>query len=154
MQAQERPVLAERRRSNPLRGGLWLLLGVLLAACSGRADEAALRRELDALQEALEARNSDAVMARLTDDFVAGEAMRRDDVRRFLVVQFLRNQRIGATLGPVAIRIDGERAETRFKVLMTGGEGWLPQRAEGYEVEAGWRAEGAGWKLEWLRWQG
>lgn len=133
--------------------GATLMLAAL-SACSRPADEQALRDSLAAMQLATEQRSSDDFLEHVAEDFAAANGMRRDDLRRLLALQFMRNASVGATLGPVEVRIEGERAQTDFKLLLTGSSGGLiPERADGYTIEAGWRVEDGRWLLERADWR-
>lgn len=140
-------------RAPPLRW-LWLALCLALAACSRPADEAALREAVVALRDAVEARETDAVVSALTEDFAGPQGMDRQALRRLLVVQFLRNRSISVTLGPIETRIQGERAEADFRALLAGfDQQLLPARADGYRLRTGWRVEDGRWRLEWAQWE-
>jgi hypothetical protein len=136
--------------------GMWLflLLAGLLAGCSRPADEQALRDTLVAMQRAVEQREPAAVVEHVADNFAGAGSMDREALRRMLVVQFMRNQQVGVTLGPVSVRIEGERAEAEFRALLTGfDQGLLPVRADGYRIVTGWRVEGGRWVLERASWE-
>ena len=141
-------------RANPLRTGLLLLLLLALAGCSRPADEQALRDTLAAMQTAVEQREASAVVEHVAENFAGAGNMDRDGLRRMLVVQFMRNQQVGVTLGPVTVRIEGERAEAEFRALLTGfDQGLLPVRADGYRIVTGWRVEDGRWVLERASWE-
>ena len=141
-------------RANPLRTGLLLLLLLALAGCSRPADEQALRDTLAAMQTAVEQREASAVVEHVAENFAGAGNMDRDGLRRMLVVQFMRNQQVGVTLGPVTVRIEGERAESEFRALLTGfDQGLLPVRADGYRIVTGWRVEDGRWVLERASWE-
>jgi hypothetical protein len=129
-----------------------LLLG--LAGCSRPADEQALRDTIAAIQTAAEAREASAVAEHLADNFAGERGLDKERLRRLLVVQFMRNQRVGVTLGPITMRVDGERAEAEFTALLTGfQEGLLPARVDGYRIVTGWRVEDGRWVLERAEWE-
>lgn len=141
-------------RANPLRTALLLLLLLVLAGCSRPADEQALRDTLAAMQAAVEQREASAVVEHVAENFAGAGNMDRDALRRMLVVQFMRNQQVGVTLGPVTVRIEGERAEAEFRALLTGfDQGLLPVRADGYRIVTGWRVEDGRWVLERASWE-
>lgn len=144
----------ESRQHIPVRRiALVLLLSLLLAACSRPADEAALREAIAAMAAALEQRRADPIMERIDEKFAGPGELDRDGLRRMLALHFLRNQSIGATLTPPTIVIDGERAEARFSAVVTGGSGWIPERASGYQLLTVWRRDGSSWLLEYAEWK-
>jgi len=131
-----------------------VLLATLLAACSRPADEQALRDTISAMQAAAEAREASALVDYVADNFAGEHGLDRESLRRLLVVQFMRNQRVGVSLGPIRMRIEGSRAEAEFNALLTGfQEGLLPARADGYRIVTGWRVEGGRWVLERASWE-
>lgn len=133
-----------------------VLLAVLcgLSACTRPADEQRLRDTLVALQDAAERRSSDDFMAAVSDNFAGPSGLDRDGLRRLLMVQFLRNQSIGASIAGLELKVENGLAEANFRVLVTGGDGgWIPRRADGYRVSTGWRADGEDWLLERASWE-
>jgi hypothetical protein len=40
-----------------------------------------------------------------------------------------------------------------FTAALTGGPGWLPEQAQVYQVQTGWRLEGNDWKLISAQWK-
>lgn len=42
---------------------------------------------------------------------------------------------------------------TKAKVLVTGAQGLIPERAEPYDVKLQWRFDGSDWKLIELHWE-
>lgn len=126
----------------------------LLAACSRPAPEEALRATIAEMQAAVEARDASALQDRLAEDFIGPESMDRDGARRLAQVVFLRNRRIGATLGPLDVTMQGETATVRFTAGLTGGSGpLLPESAQVYDVTTGWRMRGGAWELVSVDWE-
>ncbi len=138
------------------RGVSALLLAALLAlfaGCSREPPEQALRATIAAMQAAAEARDSDALVASVSEDFAGPEGMDRDSFRRYLAVIWLRNREVGVSLGPMEVELIGERATVEFTAGATGGAGWMPDRAQVYRVTTGWRIEGGEWRLISARWE-
>ncbi len=137
--------------------GVRIALGLALcalAACTRPADEQRLRDTLVALQDAAERRSSDDFMAAVSDNFAGPSGLDRDGLSRLLKVQFLRNQSVGASIAGLEMKVENGIAEANFRVLLTGGDGgWIPQRADGYRVSTGWRADGEDWLLERASWE-
>lgn len=138
------------------RGVFTLLLAGLLglvAGCSREPPEQALRDTIAGMQAAAEARDSSALVDTFSEDFIGPEGMDRDQFRRYLAVIWLRNREVGVNLGPLEVELIGERATVRFTAAATGGEGWLPDRAQVYQVRTGWRIEGGEWRLISADWE-
>lgn len=138
-----------RALSTHLVAGLLLLL----AACSTEPPEAALRARIDGMQVAAEARDSAAVAEAMSEEFVGPEGMDRDAFRRYLAVIWMRNREVGVQLGPLDVTLLGEGARVEFTAAATGGEGWLPDRAQVYRVKTGWRLEDGEWMLVSASWE-
>jgi hypothetical protein len=132
-----------------------LVAGVLaLAGCSRETPETRLRTQLAHMQAALEAGDARAFMAGVDEDFVGTGGIDRAALQQGVRAQVLANRRIGVTLGPVDVRLHGAQATTTFSALTTGGSGgWIPERAQAWEVTAGWREDGSQWRLYRLDWQ-
>ena len=126
-------------------------MGLLLvvSACSRSDPEQAVRAQVDALQQAIDARDAGAVEDLLAEDFIGNEGMDRRGAKQLAAGVFLRHREIGARLGPVTVEPRGEReAIARFSVLATGGSGGLlPEQGQVYQVQTGWRLQDGDWKL-------
>ena len=51
------------------------------------------------------------------------------------------------------MKLIGDRATANFTAAITGGPGLLPDQAQVYDIETGWRLEGADWKLISAKWK-
>ena len=129
-----------------------LLLG-LLVACGKEPPELALRNTMAGMQAAAEARDVDALLEPIADDFAGPGGMDRQMFRRYVMAITLRNRQIGVQLGPLDVKMFGERATVSFTAATTGGAGWLPDRARIYQVETNWRMQDGDWKLMTARWE-
>lgn len=135
-------------------GVLMACIGAIgIAACARPAPEQALRDTIARVQQAVEARDAGAIEDALAEDFIGPDGMDRKDAWRLAQVVFLRNRDIGATLGPLDIRLEGESARVRFTAAMTGGRGVvLPDEAQVFDVTTGWRMRGGDWELVNAEW--
>ncbi|MEO6104050.1 MAG: nuclear transport factor 2 family protein [Pseudoxanthomonas sp.] len=131
--------------------GMVLVLA-LLAGCRHEPPEQALRKTIATMQSAAEAGDTDALFAPIADDFSGSEAMDRQAFRRYVTVLRLRNAKVSVTLGPIDVKLFGDRASADFTAALSGGAGLLPERARVYWVSTGWRLEGSEWKLISARW--
>ncbi|MEZ5544515.1 MAG: nuclear transport factor 2 family protein [Lysobacteraceae bacterium] len=132
---------------------LVLLAMVALASCSASGPEQRLRERIGDMQQALEAREPATFMRGVAEDFGGRNGLDRAGVHNLLRVQMLRHQAIGATFGPLDIEIVGDRATVKFTVLTTGGNGLIPERAQPWRVNSGWRDGSDGWQLIQADWE-
>ena len=134
--------------------GLALVLLLLCAGCSHTLPEQALRETISAMQKAGEEHRVSDVMDSVAEDFVGQDGMDQKQFRQYLTVISLQNRELGTTLGPLTVAITGDRARVSFTLGASGGAGgWLPDRAQVYDVETGWRLEGGDWKLISASWK-
>lgn len=131
-----------------------ILLG-LVAGCTRDDPQAALEATVQRLQDALEARDSAAVLKLLDRGFVvqgeAGEAW----ARRTMAAVFLRYPQVRIVAPLRRSRIDpgaAHLATTEAQVLLVGAQGLLPERAEPYAVTLRWQREKGEWRLLGLDW--
>jgi hypothetical protein len=129
-------------------------LALLLSGCRHTPPEQALRDTIAAMQKAGEEHRVSDLMASVADDFVGQEGMDQKQLRQYLTVIGLQNRQLGTTLGPLAVTITGDRARVNFTLGASGGAGgWMPDRAQVYDVDTGWRMEGSDWKLISASWK-
>ncbi|CAN7298890.1 nuclear transport factor 2 family protein [Pseudoxanthomonas sp. LjRoot143] len=133
----------------------WLLACMLmLAACAGDAPEAQLRRQFDAMQAAVEAGKAGDFIDSVSPDFTGEEGIDRAALHNMLRAHTLMNARIGATTGPLDVRVEGDNAEVAFNVLLTSSSGrMLPNQAGTYRVTTAWRREDGDWRVYHARWE-
>ena len=125
----------------------------LVAGCSRPAPEEALRVALSGVQESIEQRDAGALRRYLADDFIGPHGMDRDQARRTAALYMMRHQSVGVTMGPLEVEMQEPHATVRFRAALTGGSGRLvPDRANFYQVETGWRMEGGEWRITSARW--
>lgn len=137
------------RRSHGL-----FLAAALLAGCAKAPAEQRLRERIGAMQEAIVARDVSAFMEGVAGDFIGSGNVDRAALQQLVRLQVMRNASIGATLGPMEVVMQGERAIVEFDVVLTGGSGgMLPERAQGYRIESGWRDGDDGWQVYHAEWK-
>jgi hypothetical protein len=131
----------------------FLLAAVALAAC-GRGDpDKALRATIAAMTQAIEQHRVADALESLTEDFTRESgAFGKQDARRLLAASMLRNEKIQISATVTALRIEGDRAFAKVRVIATGGSGVLPERGQTWEFDTVWRRDGAQWKLFNAEW--
>jgi ketosteroid isomerase-like protein len=127
---------------------LFALAAVIAAGC-GRSDpERELRATIDAMARAIENREPAAFLEAMADDFSRESgAFGKQDAKRTLVAAILRNEKINVSAAVTEVRIDGDRAFARVRVVATGGAGLLPERGQTWDFESAWRRERGQWKV-------
>lgn len=140
----------------------WLVAGALALLGCGQPDDpqATLDATVQRLQDALEAKDADAVLDLLDAKFRAqsgeSEGLDREWARKTMALMFLRYQQVKVIAVTRSSRVDaagGQTGRTEAQVLVTGAQGLIPERAAPYAVRLEWWREGGDWKLRDLRWQ-
>jgi hypothetical protein len=132
-----------------------LACGLLLGAC---AEEQTIEQQIIAvigeMEENGEAGNRGAFMDRVHPSFSGQEGgMTREDFQRYMYLQWNQNSRLHAQLFPISVTEDwNQQASARFKVLVTGGRGFLPERGQVFEVFTIWQWEDGDWYLLRANW--
>jgi len=139
--------------ASALRPALCAFFLLLLAGCSREPPEAALRATITEMQQAAEAHDTDALFEPIAEDFAGSEGMDRKAFRRFVTLMSMRYKSVGVNLGPMDVKLIGDRATVTFTAAITSGPGLLPDQGQVYEVDTGWRLEGSDWKLISARWK-
>lgn len=130
------------------------LVLALVAGC-GRSDpERELRATIESMMRAIEKRDPAAFLEAMTDDFSRESgAFGKPDAKRTLVAAILRNERIEVSAAVTEVRIQGDRAYARVRVIATGGAGLLPERGQIWDFETAWRRERGRWKVFNAEWR-
>lgn len=93
-------------------------------------------------------------MEGVAEDFHGNGGMDRDALHNLLRGQMLANANIGVIAGPLDVQVDGDTARVRFQAALTGGSGrFVPDTAQAYAIDSGWREEDGQWKLYYARWE-
>lgn len=144
-----------RRRG--LIAGWPLLLAPGLGGCFRSGDpQSSLEAAVQRLQDALEARDADAVLTLLDPKFRAQDELDREWARKTMVLMFLRYQQIRVVAVTRRSQVDpaaGRIGRTEAQVLVTGAQDLIPERAVPYAVELEWWRDGEDWTLRDLRWR-
>ncbi len=126
----------------------------LFAACSRSDPEKELRSTIAAMAQAIENHQVGDVLDPVADDFTRESgAFGKQDARRLLAGAMLRNERIRLATTVTDVRIEGERAFVKLRVIATGGAGLLPERGQTWEFDTVWRREQGRWKVFNAEWR-
>ena len=143
--------MSPRRRAHAL---LAIAALAVAAACSRKPPEMLLREQIATAQAAVKSRDAGALREVLADDFVGPDGLDRSGAGRMAQGIFLRYRDIGVVIGPLDITMRDEFATVRFTAAARGGSGSvLPQSAQVYDVETGWRLISGEWRMTSARWQ-
>jgi hypothetical protein len=127
------------------------LLG--LASCTREEPEQVLRATIAEMEAAAEAHDTDALFEPIADDFSGGDGMDKQMFRRYVTLVGMRHKQVGVQLGPLDVKMFDDRATVSFTAAITGGAGFLPDQAQVYQIDTGWRLEGKDWKLISANWK-
>ena len=132
-----------------------ILAALLVSGCRKDDPEQAVRHRVEAMQQAIDARDAGDVEALLAEDFIGNDGLDRRGARQLAAGMFLRYRDAGARIGPVSVELRGEsEAVARFSVLATAGNGGLlPEQGQVYQVETGWRLVDGEWRLLNASWK-
>lgn len=125
-----------------------------LAACTRSDPERELRETISTMARAIEARDPVPFLDAVADDFTRESgAFGRQDVKRVLVGIYMRNEKINLAAVVTDVKIEGDRAQARVRVVATGGSGLLPERGQTWEFDSAWRREGSKWRVFNAEWR-
>jgi hypothetical protein len=133
-----------------------LLLLASLPACS---PPLTVEQQIIAVIREMEARIEDGerrpFMEHIAPEFAGQDGIiDRDRLNAMVLYQLHRNQRLHAQLFPVNVVERGpEIAEAGFRVLVTGGPGWIPERGQVYQIETRWHRRNDEWLLVRASWK-
>lgn len=131
-----------------------LVTSALLVACARSDPERELRETIGAMAAAIEKRDPGVFLEVLADDFTRESgAFGKHDAKRVLAGALLRNEKISVTAVVTDVRIEGERAFAKVRVVATGGAGLLPERGQIWEFDSAWRREGGRWRVFNAEWR-
>jgi hypothetical protein len=142
------------RRHAPWAPMLLLTLAMALPACQRTPAETRLRHRVEAMRHAVAERDARGFMQGVAADFQGNDGIDRDALHNLLRAQILANTDIGAIVGPLDVQVDGRTARVRFDAMLTGATGgFVPDRAQAYRIDSGWREENGQWRAHYARWE-
>jgi len=138
----------------PRKAFLLIFIALVATACTRTSDEDQIRQALDQAIEAVKARQPKEVVKHLTQDFVGQKQMSAEDVRRFMIAQFFRNRKINIVTTGLNITVENtQQARANFRVVVTGGMDWIPERLDYYQVETDWVKQDGDWLIRAASWK-
>ncbi|PKM29555.1 MAG: hypothetical protein CVV07_10725 [Gammaproteobacteria bacterium HGW-Gammaproteobacteria-11] len=141
---------------SPTRCITLLMLVLLLAGCGQQSADERLNQSLTQLQEAIESRSADQLVARLHPDFMANQQYDRDWARRTASLLFLQNQRVNLLVISQQTSIDPVytgQARTQAQINLSGAQRFIPDSTRLYSVTLNWLEEDGEWLLHRLTWE-
>lgn len=138
------------------RGMLISLVFLLLPGCGTEPslDQQIIAR-LRSMEAHIEAGERRDFMAHVAKEFHGqGGEFDYDRLNGLLLFQLRRYKRVHVQLLPVSVSPAGTtEAEARFQVLLTGGEGFLPDSGQLYQVDSLWLQQDGDWMLQSAHWK-
>lgn len=140
-----------------LKTSLMLMLLFPLLACEApEGAETLIRKQLDEIVAAVEAKDMDRFVRPIAADFSA-ERMDRRALRWLVFSQWQRHESIGVQLGDIHVEVhesvDPPRATVTFQALLSGGS-LLPESVGWYSVKSGWREDTKeNWRMISAQWE-
>jgi ketosteroid isomerase-like protein len=136
------------------RSALGWLAAMIAGACSRSDPERELRDTIAAMARAVEGREPGAFLDAVADDFTRESgAFGKQDAKRVLAGIYLRNEKIHLAAVVTEVRIEGDRARARVRVVATGGAGLLPERGQTWDFDSAWRRDGSSWRVFNAEWR-
>jgi hypothetical protein len=131
----------------------FVVLATAAIGCSRSDPERELRSAVASMAQSIEQREPAAFLDSLSDDFARESgAFGKQDVKRLLLGAYLRNEKISVNAVVTDVRIDGDRARAKVRVVATGGAGLLPERGQSWDFDSVWRRESGRWKVYNAEW--
>jgi hypothetical protein len=152
--------MTDNKPGTPIFTARRLLLAVFalalsaLAGCGGNDPAAQLKREIGAMQAAVEAHKPGDFLRYVGEDFSAqdGQVDKRT-LHGLLVSQLLGDEHVVVTLGPLDIHLhDADHATVKVSALLVGGR-LLPEHGQTLEIESGWKRSGGEWHCYVANWK-
>jgi len=140
-----------------MRSFLSLALAVLiLAACGEKLSvEQQIIATLRSMEYAAEEGQHLEFMNYIAESFSAQQgSLDRREFHRFMIFQINQHRRLQAQFFPIFVTETGkDTASARFKILVTGGAGLLPESGQLFEVNTRWTREDNDWLLSGADWE-
>jgi len=127
---------------------------LLLSACTRTPDDVAIHQALTDMTKAVEARDNQAFLTHVSEQYRDHEGRDRRALRQLLLANFMQHPNILVLTSDTTLRLDGERAEMQLQARLTSGEQLLADRRFGaYRVRLLWQREGRTWRIFQAEWR-
>jgi len=129
---------------------------LLLAACKENLSvEQHIIANLRAMEEAAEQGEHFEFMAYVSESFSGQYAsMDRRSFHRFMIFQLNQKRRLHAQFFPIRVQeVSEQQASAQFGLLVTGGNGLLPDSGQFFNVKTNWVLEDGDWLLSTADWE-
>ena len=134
-----------------------ILLSVLLlliSACSQpKNDETLILEQISILESSIEQHNHSDFMDIVASNYHDPINNNKKSLQAMLLVYFLRFKDISVLLSNTTVEIHSIRTDAHSQVIITGGQGLIPDTARHYKVHSCWKKEADVWLLSCLEWQ-
>lgn len=106
------------------------------------------------MAQSVEKRDPAAFLDAVSDDFTRESgAFGKQDAKRVLLGAYLRNEKIIVSAVVTDVRVEGDAAFAKVRVVATGGAGLLPERGQTWDFDSAWRRERGQWKVFNAEWR-
>lgn len=130
---------------------IWVTL--LISGCEKTPTVEAIRTHIDAMVDGIERKKPDDVLAYMHDDFSTPDGQDKQWAKRLMLFHMMRQHSINIVTSQLNITEQDEfSADAQFHVLLTGGEGLIPQQGALYQVNSQWRLQNGNWLLIHASW--
>lgn len=131
-----------------------LLALAFVAGCARGDPERELRATIATMVQSVEQRDPAGFLDAVAEDFTRESgAFGKQDAKGTLLAAYLRNEQIRVNAVVTDVRIEGDRAFAKVRVLATGGAGLLPERGQTWDFDSAWRRERGQWKVFNAEWR-
>lgn len=148
-----------REKYMKLAAGMVLMVWLLAGCQQELSVEQQVIATLEKMEQAAEEGRHMDFMDYVADDF-SGQTgtLDRRGFHRYMMFQINENRRLHAQFFPIYVqKADSSETTTeasaRFRILITGGGGLLPERGQLFAVETAWVRAGSDWLLRKADWQ-
>ena len=126
----------------------------LVAGCSRSDPEREIRATIAQMAQSVEKRDPAVFLDAVAEDFSRESgAFGKQDAKRALLAAYLRNEKIIVSAVVTDVRVEGEHASAKVRVIATGGAGLLPERGQAWDFDSAWRRERGQWKVFNAEWR-
>ncbi len=129
---------------------------MFIVSCSQPPAVEAIQNSMEKIETAAENKDTSAIMKYIHDSFRGNEHLDKTQLRKLLMVHFLRHNNITVLITQMDIEHDPTQpyyATMSGTVAITGAKNILPQDGKIYSLKGTWEFHGGDWLLSELTWQ-